>query len=179
MLSSTLLVAGCFGDKDEQKETDPNVVGTGDTVTVSYTMKWSDGKVFATNLTGTKKDSVSSRSLDRHIQETFVAGNANTVWGSAVLGHKKNNTLSGSVTPKTSHEERNYDKNKVQHLPYTTFPARTILTTGDVYELAGQMWYIKALSGSGKDQIAIIDLNPRETRDTYTYDVTITDVVKK
>lgn len=49
-----------------------------------------------------------------------------------------------------------------------------IPTVGDMYEISGQQAYIREINNKGDDQEIVFDLNARETRDNYTYDITIT-----
>ncbi|USN57417.1 MAG: FKBP-type peptidyl-prolyl cis-trans isomerase [Candidatus Peribacteria bacterium] len=179
MIGTTLLVAACNTQDNQTVTNDPALVDTGDLVTVDYTVMWSDGDVFATNVSGTEITALGTDSLERNIGSTVTAGDDNVIWSDTVIGKKVGDTVTMTVDPQTSGEEQYYDIHQVQDIVASAFGAAITPTIGDVYDIGGQRAWITALSGSGGDQVITFDRNPRETWDDYTYEVTITNLVNQ
>lgn len=177
MVGSTLALTGC-GSSQSSITNNPNIVNTGDIVTVDYTLTWSGGAVFASNMSGVDITAIGTDSLDRNTRSTVTAGDDHTIWGTSIIGASMWDTITRTIDPRTSGEAQYYDKHQVQKVPASAFGTISP-TIGDVYDIGGQRAWITTLSGAGDEQIITFDRNPRETRDSYTYDVTITDIINK
>jgi FKBP-type peptidyl-prolyl cis-trans isomerase 2 len=173
---SALAVAAC-GAKQQPPAQDPNVISADDIVSVDYAVSWSDGSVFATNKSGTDITWMSTDLLDQMIKWSFEAGDDDVLWGESTLGASLNTTLQGTVSPQQSSAETDYDFKKIQRIPVDAFLSGQVPNEGDSYEIGNTLGYVTALTGEDNGAV-IIDLNPRETRDTLSYTVTITNIQK-
>jgi hypothetical protein len=94
-----------------------------------------------------------------------------------LIGYRVGDELRVTVDPQSSGNERDYDEHKVQYINTNALGFNTTPTLYDVYDIGGQRAWVTAISGSGTDEILTFDLNARETWDSYTYELTILDVV--
>ncbi len=148
---STVLLAWCDS---------PAKVHPGDTVSISYTSSFADGEVF------------------QNSWAIFTVGSGRFLEGieKGVLGMKVWQTKKITVPAKLWYGA-NYNPFQLQKISKLVFDK---MTQGSSWEkqtfftIAGVRWVIKGIEkDENGNEIVLRDINPRETRDTLVYKVTI------
>lgn len=152
-LVSLTIIAGC-GSKDK--------VQVGDVISVMYTATFSDGTVF-----------------DENTEQTplmFTVGSKQVIAGldEAVVGMKVGKSKTVTVVPEKGYGIL-YDERLVQKIGKIIFDKIGIVPEiGTTQELDQLVGIVKDIE-TDKDgyEFVIFDINPRQTRDTVTYEITV------
>lgn len=142
--------------------TNKNSVRPWDTISLVYTATFSDGKLFDQN---TNQNPL-----------TFVVGSWQTIqWlDNWVVGMKINKTKTITILP-TKWYGKMYDRHNIQKISQLIFDKLSIApiswTTQKLGNIEGK------IVGTEKDEegniLVLFDINPRQTRDTLKYTVTV------
>lgn len=152
-LCSLLVLAGC---------TNSNSVKTWDTVSISYTANFSDGKVF--------EDRAGQTGL------SFVVWSEQVIQGlnESVLGMNVGQTKTITITPDQGYGLL-YNKNNIQKISQLVFDQLNIqVKKWSTQKLGNLEWVIKwTEKDSNGNSFVLFDINPRQTRDILTYKITV------
>lgn len=150
---SLFVIAGC---------TSKDSVKIWNIVSITYTATFPDGKVF-----------------DQNTEQTplmFSVGSGNVIQGldEAVVGMDVGATKTISIAPEKWYGKL-YDANKIQKISQLIFDKLSIKTenwtTQKLWDIEGVIkWTEKDENGN---ILVLFDINPRETRDTLKYKITI------
>jgi len=151
---SLLMITGC---------TDKNSVHIWDTVSITYTATFPDGQVF-----------------DQNIHEdtplTFTIGSWQVIQGldEGIVGMKLGKTKTLSIKPAKWYGKL-YDTNNIQKISQLIFDKLSINiengTTQKLGNIEGMVkWTEKDSEGN---TLVLFDINPRQTRDTLKYTITV------
>lgn len=150
---SLLILAWC---------TTKNSVKTGDTISITYTATFSDGKLFDQN--------------DEQSPLMFTVWSGQVIeWlDKGVVGIKVGKTKTLTIKPKDWYGKI-YDENKIQKVSQLIFDKLSIKaengTTQKLWDIEGIVrWTEKDENGNA---LVLFDINPRQTRDTLKYKVTV------
>ena len=154
MTSLSLFVIAWCGSK--------NTIQPGELISITYTATFSNGEIF-----------------DKNTEKTplmFMVGSGQTIKGldNAVVGMKVGKTKTITITPEEWYGSL-YNTMLVQKIGKLIFDKLNITPdVGSVQKLDKLEWVIKGIEsdGSGNDFV-LFDINPKETRDTLTYKITV------
>lgn len=150
---SLLILAWC---------TNKNSVKVWDTISITYTATFSDGKIFDQN------------SEQKPLMFTVGSGQVIQWLDEGVVGIKVGKTKTLTIQPEDWYGKI-YDENKIQKVSQLIFDKLSIKvengTTQKLWDIEGIVkWTEKDEDGN---VLVLFDINPRQTRDTLEYKVTI------
>ncbi len=139
-----------------------NSVKKGDNISIVYTATFPDGKTFDQNTEA--------------IPLMFIVGSWQVIQGldEGVIGMKVGKTKSITIKPAKWYGKL-YDAKNIQKISQLIFDKLSITpTNGTMHNLWWVEWII---TGTEKDDegnvLVLFDINPRQTRDTLKYEITI------
>ena len=152
-LCSFLIIAGC---------TNKNSVKLWDTVSLTYVATFADGQTFDQN---TNQNPL-----------IFTVGSGQVIQGidEGVVGMSVGNTKTISISPDKWYGKL-YTPNNIQKISQLIFDKLSITPTSWTMQKLGNIeWVIKWTEKDESGNILVLfDINPRQTRDTLKYKVTL------
>ncbi|EKD25126.1 MAG: peptidylprolyl isomerase FKBP-type [uncultured bacterium (gcode 4)] len=150
---SLFVIAGC---------TNKDSIKIWDIVSITYTATFADGQVF-----------------DQNTEQTplmFSVGSGNVIQGldEAVVGMNVGDTKTVTIAPEKWYGKM-YDTNNLQKVSQLIFDKLSIIPENWTMQKLGDIEGI--IKGTEKDEsgntLVLFDINPRQTRDTLRYKITI------
>ncbi len=150
---SLVVIAGCANK---------NSIQAGDLVSITYIATFADGQVFDQNTAQTP------------LMFTVWSGQVIQGLDKGVVGMKVGKTKTITITPEVWYGKL-YDANKIQKVSQLIFDKLSITPKNWTMQKLGDIegivkWTEKDESGNS---LVLFDINPRQTRDTMKYKVTI------
>ncbi|MCX6823932.1 MAG: FKBP-type peptidyl-prolyl cis-trans isomerase [candidate division SR1 bacterium] len=150
---SLLVFAGC---------TSRNSVKVGDIISITYTATFPDGTLFDQNTVQTPL--------------MFSVGSGNVIQGldEGIIGMKVGGTKTLTIAPDKGYGKL-YNANNIQRISKLIFDKLSIKPeNGTTQKLGNIEGIIKGTENDGSgNALVLFDINPRQTRDTLKYKVTI------
>jgi len=150
---SLLMIAGC---------TDKNSIKAWDTVSITYIATFPDGQAFDQNTEQTPL--------------TFIVGSWQVIQGldEGIVGMKLGKTNTISIKPEKWYGKL-YDTNNIQKISQLIFDKLSVKIENGAIQRLGNIegivkWTEKDTEGN---VLVLFDINPRQTRDTLKYTVTV------
>ncbi len=142
--------------------TTKNSIKVGDLVSLTYTATFPDGQIF-----------------DQNTDETplmFIVGSGSVIAGldQGVVGMKVGKTKTITIKPEKWYGKL-YNKNNIQKISQLIFDKLSITPENGTTQKLGDIQGVVKWTEEDKDGniLVLFDINPRETRDTLKYKVTI------
>lgn len=142
--------------------TDKNSVKVWDTISITYTATFTDGKIFEQNTAQTPLTfTIGSWQVIKWLDEGLIG-----------VGLGKSKTI--KITPDIGYGNL-YTKNNVQKISQLIFDKLSIQPKSWTIQILGDIeWVIKWTETDTDGNILVLfDINPRQTRDTLIYKVTV------
>ena len=150
---SLVIFAWCTGN---------NGVKTWDLVSITYTATFADGTPFDQNTAQTPL--------------MFIIGSGQVIEGldKGVVGMNVGETKTMTVTPAQWYGKL-YDTSKIQRVSQLIFDKLSITPKNENLQKLGDIeWLVKGTETDGSGNVLVLfDINPRQTRDTLKYKVTL------
>lgn len=144
--------------------TNTSRIQPGDTIALVYTATYSDWSLFDQN------------TKDNPLIFTVGSGHVIQWLDEAVIGMKVGKSKNITITPDKGYGKL-YQSQYVQKIGKLIFDTIWITPeTGKMIQLDQINWYVKGIETDEQgNSFVLFDINPRQTRDTLTYTITVID----